>query len=65
MLSGWDCAWTTNLIRVPVWRSLAKWPTRRSVNVVVKGLGVAVRDDVKRSAFSLPNETVSFSVAPF
>jgi hypothetical protein len=26
MLSGWDCTWTTSLMRVPFWRGLAKWP---------------------------------------
>ena len=26
MLSGWDCAWTTSLMRVPVWSCLEKWP---------------------------------------
>jgi hypothetical protein len=27
MLSGWDCAWTTSLMRVPTCRDLAKWPS--------------------------------------
>jgi len=26
MLSGWDCAWTTSLMRAPFWSGLAKWP---------------------------------------
>jgi hypothetical protein len=26
MLSGWDCAWTTRLMRVPFCSGLAKWP---------------------------------------
>src|SRR5665213_1738416 len=26
VMSGCDCAWTTSLMRVPVWRGLAKWP---------------------------------------
>ena len=26
MLSGWDCAWTTSLMRVPFCIGLAKWP---------------------------------------
>jgi len=43
MLSGWDCAWTTSLMRVPVWRVLANVPLLAEGNdVVVKGLEVAV-----------------------
>ncbi len=43
MLSGWDCAWTTNLMRVPFWSGVAKWPwLAKGDDVVVEGLKVAV-----------------------
>jgi hypothetical protein len=46
MLSGWDCAWTTSLMRVPCLERLGEVALLAEGNdVVVKGLEVAVGDD--------------------
>jgi hypothetical protein len=45
ILSGWDCAWTTSLMRVPFWRLGEVALFTPGYDVVAECLEVVVGDD--------------------